>query len=399
MKTFDVVIIGAGIVGLSTAMHLGQTRTDQKILVIEKESQPAMHQSSHNSGVIHSGIYYKPGSFRAEFCRAGCQSMAAFCRAHDIAHDICGKVIVATDEEELPRLESLYQRGLQNQLKIEKIGPERVNEIEPHVSSLGGLWIASTGITDYQAVCHKYAELFEADGGQVQLNTRLENVIVQKDRLVLETSQGDIESKFAINCAGLHSDRIAQLWGLKPDLKIVPFRGEYYELVPERRSLINNIIYPLPNPKFPFLGVHFTRGIDGNIHIGPNAVLGYKREGYRKTDFDFRDFAESITYSGFWNLALPNMGEGVNEMVRSWSKRAFLKNIQQMVPGVQLDDIVPAGAGVRAMALGPDGSIIDDFMFVDGPRSLHVLNAPSPAATSSLEIGKAITERATTQLQ
>jgi len=399
MKKFDVVIIGAGIVGLSTAMQLNQSLPNKKILVIDKESKVAPHQSSHNSNVIHSGIYYRPGSYRAEFCRSGCQSMAVFCKAHDVPHDICGKIIVATHEEELPRLEALYQRGLQNQLDIEKISAEQVNQIEPHVHSLGGIQIASTGITDYELVSQKYAEIFQQQEGHIQLNAGLQNVIIRDSDLILNTAQGEVQTSFAINCAGLHSDRIAHLWGLIPSLKIVPFRGEYYELIPEKRNLVNHVIYPLPNPKFPFLGVHFTRSIDGSIHIGPNAVLSYKREGYLKTDFDFTDFSEAISYSGFRKLALSNLKEGVNELVRSWSKKAFLKNIQQMIPKVQMEDIIPAGSGVRAMALAPDGGIIDDFLFEAGPHSLHVLNAPSPAATSSLEIGEAITKRLLPQLQ
>ncbi|AFY76750.1 putative dehydrogenase [Pleurocapsa sp. PCC 7327] len=390
---FDVAIIGGGIVGLSAAMAVGQRYPDAKILVLEKESDWAAHQTGNNSGVIHSGIYYKPGSFKAKFCREGCRSMVAFCQEHNIAHEVCGKVIVATEPQELPLLENLYQRGLANGIEIARISGEEVKEIEPHVSCLAGIRVYSTGIVDYRQVCQKYAQLICDRGGELHLNTRVEKILETPQGEVLETNQGTFTANFVINCAGLHSDRVARLGRVNPQAKIVPFRGEYYELKPEKRYLVKHLIYPVPNPNFPFLGVHFTRMIDGSVHAGPNAVLSFKREGYKKTDFDLRDFLETMTYPGLWKLAAKHADEGIKEIVRSFSKAAFVRSLQQLIPEVQSDDLIPTHAGVRAQALMDDGKLVDDFLIVEGRNALHVCNAPSPAATSSLEIGKAIAER------
>ncbi|RAM52336.1 MAG: L-2-hydroxyglutarate oxidase [Hapalosiphonaceae cyanobacterium JJU2] len=387
---YDFAIIGGGIVGLSTGMALGKTYPNAKILVLEKESQWAFHQTGNNSGVIHSGIYYKPGSFKAKFCRDGCQSMVEFCQEHGIDYEVCGKVIVATDESELPRLESLYQRGLDNGIKVKRITPEEVKEFEPHVASVGGVYVYSTGIANYKQVCLKYAEIITQQGGELRLNTKVENIVPSGNRQVLETNNGTFETRYVINCAGLHSDRIAKLGKVDPKAKIVPFRGEYYELVPEKRSLVKGLIYPVPNPDFPFLGVHFTRMIDGSVHAGPNAVLSLKREGYKKTDFDLRDFAEVMTYPGFWKLAAKHADEGIKEIIRSFSKAAFTKSLQKLIPEVQSEDLIPTHAGVRAQALMNDGKLVDDFLIIHGQNTAHVCNAPSPAATSSIEIGKAI---------
>ena len=387
---YDFAIIGGGIVGLSTAMALGERYPNAKILVLEKESQWAFHQTGNNSGVIHSGLYYKPGSFKAKFCRDGSRSMVEFCQKHNIDHEVCGKVIVATNEQELPRLENLYIRGLENDIPVKRISPEEVREIEPHVSCVGGVQVFSTGIVNYKKVCLKYAELIGKQGGDLRLNTQVLKISRSGKNQVLETNKGSFETRFVINCAGLHSDRIAKLGKVNPQAKIVPFRGEYYELTPEKRYLVKTLIYPVPNPDFPFLGVHFTRMIDNSVHAGPNAVLSLKREGYKKTDFDFRDFAEVITYPGFWKLAAKHADEGIQEIIRSFSKAAFVKSLQKLIPEVQAEDVIPTHAGVRAQALMNNGSLVDDFLIVEGENSIHVCNAPSPAATSSLEIGKAI---------
>jgi L-2-hydroxyglutarate oxidase len=390
---YDFAIIGGGIVGLSTAMTLSQRYPNARLVVIEKESRWAYHQTGNNSGVIHSGIYYKPGSFKAKFCRDGCQSMVEFCQTHDIPYEVCGKVIVATEEKELPQLEVLYQRGQQNGVPVTKVSAEEVKEVEPHVSCLAGLRVFSTGIADYKKVCQKYADITQQNGGDLRLNTKVLNIVENAQGLVIETNQGAIATRFLINCAGLFSDRMAQLAGLDPKAKIVPFRGEYYELTPEKRYLVNTLIYPVPNPAFPFLGVHFTKMIDGSVHAGPNAVLSLKREGYTKTDFDLGDFLEVMTYPGFWKLAAKHADEGIKEIIRSFSKAAFVQSLQRLVPEVQYDDVVPTHAGVRAQALMRDGKLVDDFLIVKGQNSVHVCNAPSPAATSSLEIGKAVVEQ------
>ncbi len=390
---YDFVIIGGGIVGLSTALALGQRYPDCRLAVLEKESTWAYHQTGNNSGVIHSGIYYKPGSFKAQFARAGSHSMVEFCREHGIAHEVCGKVIVATEPQELPLLENLYHRGLENGLNVTRISAEQVKEAEPHVRCLAGIRVPSTGIADYKQVCQKYAQLVSSQGGELHLNTKVETIVQAAEGHTLETNNGNFHTRFVINCAGLHSDRIAKLAHLNPEAKIVPFRGEYYELTPEKRYLVKTLIYPVPNPEFPFLGVHFTRMIDGSVHAGPNAVLSLKREGYKKTDFDLRDFAEVMTYPGFWKLAAKHADEGIQEIIRSFSKAAFVRSLQKLIPEVQSEDLVPTHAGVRAQALKPDGKLVDDFLIVKGPNSIHVCNAPSPAATASIEIGKAIVEQ------
>ena len=387
---YDFAIIGGGIVGLSTAMTLSQRFPDANIALLEKEASWAAHQTGHNSGVIHSGIYYKPGSFKAKLCRQGNKSLVAFCQEHNINHHVSGKVIVATATQELALLENLYQRGLANEIPVEKLTQEQVREIEPHVSCLAGIWVKSTGIVDYRQVCQKYAEIAAERGVKLFNNTRVVKIQEIKEGYALETNQGDYTCKFLINCAGLYSDRIAQLAKVKPPAKIVPFRGEYYELTAEKRYLVNNPIYPVPNPHFPFLGVHFTPGIDGSVHAGPNAVLSLKREGYRKTDFDLRDFLETMTYPGFWKLATKYADEGIQEMIRSWNKAVFVRSLQRLIPEVQAEDVVPTEAGVRAQALKNDGQLVDDFLIINSPRAMHVCNAPSPAATSSLEIGKQI---------
>lgn len=390
---YDFAIVGGGIVGLSTGMALYKRFPNAKVLLLEKEKELAMHQTGHNSGVIHSGIYYKPGSFKAKFARQGSQSMTEFCQTHNIDHDICGKVIVATSKEELPLLENLYKRGIENQLNIRKIGPEELKELEPHVNGLGAIHVPMAGIVNYKQVSEKFAEIIRENGGQIELGNKVEKIIETTDGVVIETNKKTYNARLLINCAGLLSDRVTNMSGYKADMKIVPFRGEYYQLKPEKRYLVKNLIYPVPNPNFPFLGVHFTRMIDGKVDVGPNAVLSFKREGYKKTDFDLKDFTEVMKFSGFWKLASKYMKEGLEEMVRSFSKSKFVENVQRLIPEVQEEDLIPAPAGVRAQALKSNGELVDDFHIILGKNCIHVCNAPSPAATASIEIGKYIVNR------
>ena len=375
---------------MATALTVGGRHPKARILVLEKEQDLAQHQSGRNSGVIHSGIYYQPGSLKARFARQGNRSMIEFCREHGLKHEVCGKVIVASKTPELPLLDSLFQRGLDHGLAVARLAPEQVQEIEPHVRCVAGIKVPSTGIVNYQEVSAKYVELIKSNGGTVQTGTRVERLRDVNGSQVIETSHGAFEARFIINCAGLFSDRVARFGGLNPRAKIVPFRGEYYELVPERRYLVKSLVYPVPNPDFPFLGVHFTRMIDDSVHAGPNAVLAFKREGYRRTDISCADLFETLTFPGFWKLARKYYRDGMMEMVRSVSKRAFVKSLQQLIPEVTEEDLVPAHSGVRAQALMPDGKLADDFLIMKGKNSIHVCNAPSPAATASLEIGRFI---------
>jgi len=393
---YDFIVIGGGIVGLTTAMTLQQNYPDAKLLILEKESQWAFHQTSNNSGVIHSGIYYKPGSFKATFCREGNISMTEFCNKYNISHEICGKVIVATKPQELSLLEDLYQRGLANGLKVEKISAEEVKEVEPHVSCIAGLRVFSTGIVSYRQVCQKLVDMIRDDGGELLLKAHVTQIKDISEGKEIDTSQGIFATRMLINCGGLQSDRLAKLGNIDPQVQIIPFRGEYYELKPEKRYLVKTLIYPVPNPNFPFLGVHFTKMIDGSVHAGPNAVLSLKREGYRKTDFDIRDAAEIFSYPGFWKLASKYSKDGIQEIIRSFSKDAFVRSLQQLIPEVTANDLVPTHAGVRAQALKPNGQLVEDFLIIKDQKSIHVCNAPSPAATSSLEIGKAIVRELST---
>lgn len=387
---YDFAVVGGGIVGLSTGMALITRFPGKRIIVLEKENSLAAHQTGHNSGVIHSGIYYKPGSFKAEFARAGSQSMVRFCEEHSIEHEICGKVIVATKREELPLLENLYQRGLANGLTIHKIGSSELAEIEPHVHGLEAIRVPAAGIVNYKDVCQAFGRVITTRGGEIRVGQRVLSIRKTSTHVELETPLGVLATKFVINCAGLHSDRVARMDNVADDLKIVPFRGEYYELKPQSRHLVKHLIYPVPNPNFPFLGVHFTRMIGGNVEAGPNAVLAFKREGYKKSDVNARDLAEVLAYPGFWKLSSKYWREGLAEMKRSVSKAAFLRSLQELIPEIRESDLVPAAAGVRAQALKSDGSLVDDFHLVNGERSIHVCNAPSPAATASIEIGRYI---------
>jgi L-2-hydroxyglutarate oxidase len=386
----NYIIIGGGIVGLSTAMALSRRFPSAKIALLEKEASWAAHQTGHNSGVIHSGIYYKPGSYKAKLCRDGNRSMVDFCQEHHIDYKICGKVIVATEPHELPLLENLYQRGLSNGTKIKKVTREQVNEIEPYVSCLAGIWVKSTGVVDYKQVCHKYAEIARSQNVELYTNTCVQSIVSTTEGHVLQTNSGEYQTEFIINCAGLYSDRLTELAKEKAPAKIVPFRGEYYKLIPEKNYLVNGAIYPVPNPNFPFLGVHFHPGVDGSVHAGPNAVLGFRREAYNKFDFDLKGFLDTMTYPGFWKLAAKYPVEGLQEMIRSYSKAIFVRSLQRLIPEVRAKDIVPTAAGVRAQALKSDGSMVEDFLILNRNRAMHVCNAPSPAATASIEIGKQI---------
>ena len=394
MQPFDCIVIGGGIVGLSTAWAILEKKPGARIAVLEKEDSLARHQTGRNSGVIHSGIYYKPGSLKAKLCRTGRQRLVEFCQRNGIPYELCGKVIVATSEPELPRMYNLYERGLANGLSVRRLGPEAIRELEPHVSALAGLHVPETGIVDFIAVCTKLRELIESRGGELQLATKVKSVRTNGNETVLETSKGAINARFIVNCGGLHSDRLAVLAGAQPDARIVPFRGEYYEVKPERRFLVRNLIYPVPDSQFPFLGVHFTRMIDGTVHAGPNAVLSLKREGYYRTSFDLRDFVDTMTYPGFWRLVRKHARPGLEEVYRSFSKRAFTRSLQKLIPEIHEEDLILGPAGVRAQALRPDGGLVDDFLIVNTRSGMHVCNAPSPAATASLEIGRLVAEQA-----
>lgn len=394
-KRFDIVVIGGGIVGLASALHVTRSFPNLRLLLVEKEDSVAKHQSGHNSGVIHSGIYYKPGSLKAKLCVEGSTAMVQFCREHNITHKLCGKVIVATAEEEFPRLQTLLERGQANGLAgLRQLNPEQIREIEPHCSGLRGVYVPQTGIADYPAVCEKYAELIAAKGGSVRKSTKVIGFANSNGETVVETTQGAFATRFVLNCAGLHSDRMSRLAGENPEVQIVPFRGEYYDLVPEKEYLVKTLIYPVPDPRFPFLGVHFTQRVHGGVDAGPNAVLALKREGYRWRDVSIRDTADTMSYPGFWRLAGKYWRYGASEVYRSLSKQSFVRALQRLVPEVQSADLVRDGSGVRAQALRRDGSLVDDFMFVRSGNILNVCNVPSPAATASLSIGQAVAQMA-----
>jgi L-2-hydroxyglutarate oxidase len=391
---YNIIVIGGGAVGLGVALEITQRFPRQRLLVLEKEDRVARHQSGHNSGVIHSGVYYKPGSLKARLCVAGAAAMVEFCREHGIPHQVCGKVIVATQEEEIPRLEELRQRGEANGLSgLRLIGPEELREIEPHAAGRRALLVPSTGVTDYALVCAKYAELI-ATNGAVLTSAAATGIRRSASEIVVETPRGAFATDALINCAGLYSDRISRMAGDDPGVMIVPFRGEYYDLAPESASLVRALIYPVPDPRFPFLGVHFTRRITGKVDAGPNAVLALAREGYRHRDINVRDLASSLAFAGFWRMAHQHWRNGLGEWHRSLSKAAFVRALRRLLPEIGEKDLVPGGSGVRAQALKPDGALVDDFQFVASGKVLHVLNVPSPAATASLMIGKTIVDMA-----
>ncbi|WP_414048592.1 L-2-hydroxyglutarate oxidase [Macrococcus animalis] len=387
---FDCIVIGGGIIGLSTAYHLKKENPKLDILVLEKENKVATHQTGHNSGVIHSGIYYKPGSYKARFAKAGADSMIQFCIDNDISFNQCGKLIVATDDSQLGRLRQLYDRGIENGLDVSYLNYKETLAIEPHVNAVASVKVNSTGIVDYKEVSEKLLELFQSMNGQCDLMEEVTAIQESAEKVIIKTNKNNYETKFYINCAGLYSDKIAKLAGIDTDIQIVPFRGEYYELKEEKHDLVKTLIYPVPDPKFPFLGVHFTNMIGGGVDCGPNAVLGFSKESYGKFDFKKDEFLELIKFKGIYKLGLKYMKMGVGEYYRSFNKKAFVRNAQKLVPQVREEDFVPMEAGVRAQAMNSKGELIDDFYFETSRRSIHVLNAPSPAATASLEIGKEI---------
>ncbi|MCH8744464.1 MAG: L-2-hydroxyglutarate oxidase [Chloroflexi bacterium] len=392
---YDVVIIGGGILGLSTAMQLLQRYPGGKVAVVEKEANLASHQTGHNSGVIHSGIYYRPGSWKSRFCVAGVQKLVQFCDDNEIEYERCGKTIIASDESELGRLQDLYDRGVANGVEgLELIGPERLKEIEPHTYGIKALWVPRTGIVDYVKVASAYAHRFQEDGGEIFTGAAVQKVTPAGGSLAVETNRGALTAKNLINCAGLYADRVAKMTGETTNLQIIPFRGEYFTLRPESRHLVNGLIYPVPDPRFPFLGVHFTRNIHGQVEAGPNAVLAWAREGYRKTDVNLAETLSAVTFPGFWKMSAKHWRTGVSEINRSYRKSVFVRDLQKLIPEISANDLAPGGAGVRAQAVGRDGALLDDFSILRGANAVHVLNAPSPGATSSLAIGEYIVDLA-----
>lgn len=398
MSRTDVVIVGGGIVGLASAYQLVRRFPTLHVTILEKEAELGSHQTGHNSGVLHSGIYYKPGSLRATNCRTGKQAMEEFCEAEGVPYEICGKVIVAVNEAEFPQLEQIYQRGQENGVLCEMISGERLAELEPHTAGIKAIHVPEAGICDFRKVCLKLAERLQEREAIVQTNARVTRILKQENSVVVESTAGSFEARYLVNCAGLHSDRVASLTGFRAASKIVPFRGEYYDLKPHVENLCRNLIYPVPNPKFPFLGVHFTRMINGGVECGPNAVLAFAREGYRKRDVNLYDLGEALTYPGFLRLARKNWRAGCGEMWRSFSKRAFVRALQRLVPSIRGQDLVAARAGVRAQALARDGQLVDDFRIRTDECIVNVDNAPSPAATSSLNIGRLVAETLAQQI-
>jgi len=399
MKIHDAVIVGGGIVGLATAYELLQVRPGASVLVLEKETELARHQTGHNSGVIHAGIYYRPGSLRALNCRAGKQLLEKFCTEQNIPFERCGKVVVATREQEIPALESILERGLANGVSCRRICRDELLELEPHCAGIDGIHVTETGIVDYRQVSLKLAEQIRLHGGEIRCGVQVLEAIQGASIVKVDTNDGDFAARSLITCAGLHSDRVARRCGWQPQTRIIPFRGEYFELKPHATKLCRNLIYPVPDPRFPFLGVHFTRMVDGGVECGPNAVLAGAREGYRKTDINFRDLYESVAFAGFRKLSMRYWGMGLGEMWRSFSKAAFVKALQRLIPGIESKDLEAAPAGVRAQAVTPDGKLVDDFVIENDDRIIHVLNAPSPAATASLNIGKTIVSELLSRLE
>ena len=389
----DFLIIGGGIVGLSTAYNLLEKNPAVKVVIVEKEPTLAVHQTGHNSGVLHSGIYYKPGSLKAENCRRGKKAMEQFCAEESIDYEICGKVIVAITESEVPILERIYERGQANGVNCEIIGEERLREIEPEAAGVKAIHVPEAGIVNYRQVCERLGEKIRGLGGEIVFGARVTGIATGESEVAIETTQGDYTAKQLVNCGGLYSDRIARLSGKDPKVKIVPFRGEYYELKPEAKSLVNHLIYPVPDPAFPFLGVHFTRMIEGGVECGPNAVLAFAREGYQKYRINVAELFESLTYPGFLKLAAKHWKTGAGEMWRSVSKAAFVKSLQRLLPAIKAEHLEAAPAGVRAQAVSPDGKTVDDFLIVEHERVINICNAPSPGATASLNIGKLIVSK------
>ena len=394
---FDIAIIGGGIVGAATFYKIQKRNPSLKLALFEKEDSLAAHQTGHNSGVIHSGLYYKPGSLKARNCIEGRHELVDFAKTYNVDHDVCGKVVVATDEKELPHMNRIFGIGTENKIEgIEKINAEQVREIEPHVKSIGGIWVPCTGIIDFVGATKKMVELAQSinENSKVFMGHEIKNIVKEDTFSVLHSTKGTFKAKYLVFCAGLQADRLAKKDGVKLKEKVVGFRGDYYELTDQAKHKVKNLIYPVPNPDFPFLGVHFTRMTNGEIECGPNAVFTFKREGYNKTDFSLKDTADALSYGGTWKLFFNNMSFGINEYRRAFSKRLFLKTLQRMIPSLESNDISPGRAGVRALLLSQDGDTRDDFRIEYHGNSIHVLNAPSPAATASLAIGNYVSEEA-----
>lgn len=401
-NTYDITVVGGGIVGVATAYKIQLKYPQLKVIVIEKEQHLAFHQTGNNSGVIHSGLYYKPGSKKAQTCVDGRKQLVQFAQQYGIKHDVCGKVVVAVDESELPFMNKIFENGIANNTEgIEKIDAKRLKEIEPFVEGIAGIWVPCTGIIDYRATTEKLAELVVniQPQSKIVLGEEVLEFIHQENETIVKTSKNTYKTRYMIFCGGLQADRLAKKDGVKLKEKVVGFRGDYYELTDEAKHKVKNLIYPVPNPEFPFLGVHFTRMTTGDIECGPNAVFTFKREGYGKTDFDLKDTIDALTYIGTWKLFFSNISFGINEYRRAFSKRLFLKTLQRMIPSLTMDDIKPGRAGVRAMLLAEDGDTRDDFRIEYKGKSIHVLNAPSPAATACLAIGDAICDMATTHFK
>jgi (S)-2-hydroxyglutarate dehydrogenase len=395
---FSIAVVGGGIVGTSTAMALVE-RGHRSVVVLEAEDRLALHQSSHNSGVIHSGLYYRPGSLKAQNCVAGRDLMYAFCEAEGVPYRRSGKLVVATRPEQIPALNELERRGRANGLQsMRRLKVEELRETEPEVNGIDGLWVQEAGMADFGAVTQAFGRKVREGGGEIRTGARVHEVRVASDGLTVATASGDVHASVLVNCAGLQCDRVARMCGAEPGVRIVPFRGEYYELVPERRDLIRTAIYPVPDPDLPFLGVHFTRTVDGRVEAGPNAVLAWKRAGYRHSDVSVRDLFDTFSYGGFYRMASRHWRSAISEMRRSFSRKLFVHDLQLLVPAVRDEDVVRGKSGVRAQAVAPDGKLLDDFHIVQAARSMHVLNAPSPAATASIAIGRHLAERVVTMI-
>jgi len=391
--TYDYLIVGGGIVGISTAWQLLQRYPDKRILVLEKESHYAGHQTGHNSGVIHAGVYYQPGSLKADFCRRGNEATIKFCLEHDIPYEQCGKLLVATNQNEYNLMEKLFERAEENQIEVEWLDRKQLKKREPNISGLGAFFVPQTGIVNYRKITNKMADLFKAHGGEVRLDCEVLGLEEKSNGLRVRTYLAEFKTRYLIACSGLMADRLVKMLGIQPDFQIIPFRGEYFQLPPHKSNIINHLIYPIPDPEMPFLGVHLTRMIDGTVTVGPNAVLGFKREGYQKTDVSFRDLKDMATFSGFWKVMQQNLKAGLSEFKNSIFKGGYLELVRKYCPQVTISDLTPYPAGVRAQAVAKDGTLIHDFLFVNTQRTFHVCNAPSPAATSAIPIGAHIVDR------
>lgn len=390
---YDYIIIGGGIIGLSTAWQLKQQLPEKKILLLEKESEVAVHQTGHNSGVIHAGVYYKPDSLKARFCREGHAATIQFCEMNGIPYEQCGKLLVATNDLEFERMQALYQRCLDNGIEVEWLNAEQLQQQEPNIHGMGAILVSNTGIVNYSHICRKMAQHFQEMGGEIRLDTEVQSLDETGEKIRVSTNNANYDTRYLVTCAGLMADRLTRMLGIQSNFQIIPFRGEYYRLSERLNSVVKHLIYPIPDPAYPFLGVHLTRMIDGSVTVGPNAVLGWKREGYARFNFSLKDTLQMLSFSGFWKLMRQHIRSGLAETRDSWWKAGYLKQVRKYCPVVALKDLQPYPAGIRAQAVDADGKLIDDFLFLESPRSLHVCNAPSPAATSAIPIGNHIVEK------